>query len=262
MINTSLGRMSSERDVENKDKELKSDIEVVNDLGSVDSEMFNVVLLGKPGAGKGSQSDLICKSYDLKHISTGDLFRALMADKDNELGNELRDFVENGKLVPDEITEKILLKSINEVKDNIKNHDNNEFKGVLLDGFPRNLNQGKWLLNNVPIKKVIFLDVRDEIIIERLSARRICPKCHRVYNLITNPPKNDNVCDVCGVKLVQRNDDEKEVVEERLRVYNENTAPLISFFEEKGVLVRINGEKSVSEVFDDIKNSLGRVTSN
>ncbi len=196
--------------------------------------VLNFVFLGPPGAGKGTQAEIIAKKHGLVKISTGDILREAVK-KGTELGKLADGYMKRGELVPDEI----MLGLIEEELEKID-------KGFILDGFPRTVKQAEGLdellaKKNLPLKAVILLDVPDDEIIKRLSARRVCPNCGAVYNLIFNPPKNDEICDVCGTKLVQRKDDNPETIKRRLDVYREQTAPLIGYYREKGLLVEIDG---------------------
>ncbi len=196
--------------------------------------VLNFIFLGPPGAGKGTQAEIIAKKHGLVKISTGDILREAVKNG-TELGKLADGYMKAGELVPDEI----MLGLIEEQLEKID-------KGFILDGFPRTVKQAEGLdellkKKNMPLKAVILLDVPDEEIVKRLSARRVCPNCGAVYNMIYNPPKNDEICDVCGTKLVQRKDDNPETIKRRLAVYHEQTAPLIDYYKEKGLLVRIDG---------------------
>ncbi len=199
---------------------------------------MNIVLLGPPGVGKGTQAQILAKKLGLKWISTGDILRKEVAEG-TELGKKAEKYMKEGKLVPDDIIIEIIKKHLSS-------------SGVIFDGFPRNLSQAKALEKIMNVDKVIFLNCPEEVVIFRLTNRRICVKCNRVYNLISNPPKNDEVCDVCGSKLVQREDDKPEVIRKRFRVYNEETKPLLSYYREKGILYEIDASGEVSEITKSI----------
>ncbi len=199
---------------------------------------MNIVLLGPPGVGKGTQAQILAKKLGLKWISTGDILRKEVAEG-TELGKKAEKYMKEGKLVPDDIIIEIIKKHLSS-------------SGVIFDGFPRNLSQAKALEKIMDVDKVIFLNCPEEVVIFRLTNRRICVKCNRVYNLISNPPKNDEVCDVCGSKLVQREDDKPEVIRKRFRVYNEETKPLLSYYREKGILYEIDASGEVSEITKSI----------
>ena len=203
--------------------------------------VLNFVFLGPPGAGKGTQAEIIAKKHGLVKISTGDILREAVKNG-TELGKLADGYMKRGELVPDEIMLGLIEEELEKVD-----------KGFILDGFPRTVKQAEGLdellmKKNLSLKSVILLDVPDEEIVKRLSARRVCPNCGAVYNMIYNPPKNDEICDVCGTKLVQRKDDNPETIKRRLAVYREQTAPLIDYYNNKGLLVKINGTGKPEEI--------------
>lgn len=207
---------------------------------------MNIVLLGLPGSGKGTQAEMLSKYFNIPHISTGDIFREIL-NTDSTLSKRIKDYVNNGLLVPDDIVSDIVQKRIEK-----KDCEN----GFVLDGFPRNITQAEFFKNYLGFKKkeidaVIFFELPAEISIKRLSARRHCPKCKRDYNLITQPPKDDELCDVCKLKLVQRNDDKIETVTERINVYEKETEPLVRYYSEKNLLKRVNANQPIEKVFKD-----------
>jgi len=213
---------------------------------------LNIILLGCPGAGKGTQAKLIEKKYNIKQISTGDILREEVK-KGTELGLKVKEYMDKGELVPDEIVIKIVEKRLK----NCKN-------GFILDGFPRTLNQALKLDEileklDMKIDAVINIEVSEDEVIRRLAYRRSCRKCGAVYNLIYNPPKNDEICDFCNEPLYQRDDDKEDVVRRRFKVYKESTEPLINFYKEKGILYTINGERDVDEVFNSIAEILENI---
>ncbi|MFZ8825628.1 MAG: adenylate kinase [Candidatus Caldipriscus sp.] len=204
--------------------------------------------MGPPGAGKGTQAERLSEDLKIKKISTGDILREAVA-KGTELGRRAKSYMERGELVPDEIILGIIEGAINDEG------------GFILDGFPRNINQAKALdemlaRKGLNITHVIFLDVPDEEIIKRIAYRRVCLKCGAVYNLIFNPPKEDEICNNCGSKLVQREDDREEVVRKRLEVYRDSTEALVKIYEERGVLRKIDGLGDREEVFRRIREAL------
>ncbi|RLF97393.1 adenylate kinase [Thermococci archaeon] len=205
---------------------------------------MRIVVLGPPGAGKGTQAEMLERELGLKHLSTGDILREEVR-KGTELGKRAEKYMKSGELVPDDLIVEMMEKEIS------------KYDNFVLDGFPRNLKQAEALDKMCRIDKVILLEVPDEVILERLSLRRSCPKCNRVYHLKYNPPKENEICDYCGVKLYQRDDDKEEVIKKRLEVYRKETEPIAKFYREKGILVKVNGSKSIEEIFSDIKGVLG-----
>lgn len=213
---------------------------------------MNLVLMGLPGAGKGTQAEKIVEKYHIPHISTGDMFRAAIKDG-TELGLKAKSFIDKGELVPDEVT-------IGIVRERLSKPDCQ--KGFLLDGFPRTVAQAEALENMLselerPIDYVINVDVDKDILLERLTGRRICTECGATYHLVFNPPSKEGVCDRCGGELYQRADDNEETVQNRLEVNLKQTQPLLSFYEDKGYLRNINGQQDIDKVFADIEELLG-----
>ena len=199
---------------------------------------MNIVLLGPPGVGKGTYAGKLSERYGIPHISTGDILREEIK-RDSELGRKVKKYVERGELVPDSII-------IEVIKERLATGDCR--KGFILDGFPRTLNQARALDNIVRVDVVFNFVAPKEVIIERLSGRRICRKCGAIYHIRYKPPKKPGVCDICGGELYQREDDKPEVIERRLEVYKEQTAPLIDYYSKKGLLVDIDASKEVDEV--------------
>ena len=195
---------------------------------------MNLILLGAPGAGKGTQAVKISEKYHIPAIATGDILRAEVK-ADTELGNEAQKYLALGQLVPDSVVIGIIKKYL--VENNCEN-------GFLLDGFPRNVAQAEILQETgAPVKSVVLVDVPDEIIADRIAGRRTCPKCKAGYHVKALPPKVEGVCDVCGAELVIRKDDNPDTVKDRLVVYHRETEPLIAFYESKGLLRRIDGDQ-------------------
>ncbi|KRG14308.1 adenylate kinase [Virgibacillus soli] len=212
---------------------------------------MNLVLMGLPGAGKGTQADKIVEKYGTPHISTGDMFRAAISEG-TELGLKAKSFMDQGALVPDEVTIGIVQERLN--KPDCEN-------GFLLDGFPRTVAQAEALeaiLDEIgkKIDFVINIQVDKEILMERLTGRRICENCGTAYHLVFNPPAVEGVCDRCGGKLYQRADDNAETVQNRLEVNLQQTQPLLDFYQEKGYLKNINGQQHIDQVFADIDSLL------
>ncbi|MFS0784228.1 adenylate kinase [Bacillus sp. 1P06AnD] len=213
---------------------------------------MNLVLMGLPGAGKGTQAEKIVEKYNIPHISTGDMFRAAIKAQ-TELGLKAKSFMDKGELVPDEVT-------IGIVRERLSQDDCKQ--GFLLDGFPRTVAQAEALENILsdlsrPIDYVINVDVDKEILMERLTGRRICKECGATYHLVFNPPAKEGVCDRCGGELYQRADDNAETVQNRLDVNLKQTKPLLSFYEDKGTLRNVNGQQDINVVFEDIDQLLG-----
>ena len=208
---------------------------------------MKIVMLGAPGAGKGTQAQMIAEKFGLPHISTGDIFRANIKNG-TELGKKAKAFMDAGQLVPDELTVELLL-------DRVKADDC--AKGYVLDGFPRTIPQAQVLTDTLAktgeqIDYAIDVDVPDSNIVSRMSGRRSCPKCGASYHISFIPPKKEGICDNCGSELIQRPDDKPETVQNRLSVYHEQTQPLIDFYKEKGVLHTVDGTKDNKEVLQTI----------
>jgi len=212
-------------------------------------ERLGLILLGPPGAGKGTQAKKLELEFGYKQISTGDLLRKAVQDG-TQIGRVAEGYMKKGALVPDDIIIKL-------VKGAILQHER-----FILDGFPRNISQANMLEGllseiHARLQYVILLSVSDDEIVHRLLARRVCPVCGRVYNLLTSPPKNDNLCDDCGVPLVKREDDNEETIRNRLKVYREETAPLIDYYRKKKILKEVSASSSVDRVFAKIAEILG-----
>ncbi|WP_300351216.1 adenylate kinase [Clostridium sp.] len=213
---------------------------------------MKIVLLGPPGAGKGTQAKSISNRYSIPHISTGDIFRKNISEN-TPLGVEAKTYMDNGQLVPDEVT-------INMVKDRLQQNDCKN--GYLLDGFPRTVLQAEALDSFLiergeSIDTALLIEVPKEFILERMTGRRVCPSCGASYHIKFNPPANDGKCDLCGSDVIQRKDDTEETVKERLEVYENQTQPLIDFYENKKQLSVVDGTQAINEVFESICNILG-----
>ena len=214
---------------------------------------MNIVLLGPPGAGKGTLAGLLKDGRDLLHISTGDLLREEMQQQ-TELGLEAKSYVEKGELVPDDLVTKLLADKLKAAP---------EKTGYLLDGYPRTRAQAEsldTLLNQIgrPLGAALYLDADLDLIIRRITGRRVAPKSGRVYHITNRPPKREGYCDESGEPLIQRPDDNEETVRKRMKVYLENTLPIVQYYEDKGILTKMNGakdsedlEKELIEFFDE-----------
>jgi adenylate kinase len=212
---------------------------------------LNLILLGPPGAGKGTQAERLEDDFHLPYIATGNMLRAAVGEG-TELGKQADEYMRNGDLVPDELIIGMILECVDDPRCN---------EGFLLDGFPRNLEQAKSLdaaLGKLGrgITASLLIEVPDEQIVRRLSGRRTCKKEGHVYHVDTNPPKHDGVCDIDGSKLVQRDDDKPDTVEKRLRVYHDNTEPLVDYYQEQGVLRRFDGTRNPTEVHDHLRATI------
>lgn len=208
---------------------------------------MKIVMLGAPGAGKGTQAIKIADKYDIPHISTGDIFRANIKGG-TELGQKAKSYIDKGELVPDEVTIGMLLDRI--AQDDCKN-------GYVLDGFPRTIPQAESLTEALKsqgdqIDFALNIDVPDEAIIERMSGRRACPKCGATYHIVYAAPKTENICDKCGTELIIRSDDKPETVKDRLNVYHQQTEPLIAYYKTAGVLREVDGTQDLPKVFEDV----------
>ena len=213
---------------------------------------MKIIMLGAPGAGKGTQAKMIAKEYNIPHISTGDIFRANIKNN-TELGQEAKKYMDAGQLVPDELTVKILLDRV--AQDDCQN-------GYVLDGFPRTIPQAEVLDEALTklgdkIDFAIDVDVPDENIVRRMGGRRACVTCGATYHIEHVPPKKEGVCDTCGSELILRDDDKPETVLNRLKVYHDQTQPLIDFYSAKGVMNSVDGTVDMMDVFAAIKTILG-----
>ena len=208
---------------------------------------MNVVLLGAPGAGKGTQASTLTKELGVVHVASGDLFRRALGEK-TELGMLAKSYMDKGELVPDEVT-------INMVLERIVQPDC--AGGVLFDGFPRTLSQAEALdkrltAESKSIDSVVYIEVPEEELVKRLSGRWICRACQTPYHAVSSPPKTAGVCDACGGELYQRDDDKEETVRERLKVFMSQTLPIVDYYDGQGKLVRVDGNRDIAEVSIDI----------
>ncbi|RCU47546.1 adenylate kinase [Haloplanus salinus] len=211
----------------------------------------HVLLLGAPGAGKGTQSKRLAEAFDIEHVTTGD---ALRANKDMDIGHmdteydTPRAYMEAGELVPDAVVNEIVKTALQEAD------------GYVLDGYPRNLDQAEYLSEITDLDAVVFLDVSEVELVDRLTGRRVCDDCGANYHVEFSPPETEGVCDECGGDLIQRDDDTEDTVRERLRVYEENTAPVVEHYRDEGVLVEVDGEGTPDEVFEAIHEEVDAAT--
>lgn len=212
---------------------------------------MRLVLLGPPGVGKGTQASAMVEKYNIPHISTGDIFRANIK-QGTDLGKKAKEYMDKGHLVPDDVVVSI-------VKDRLSEEDCKE--GFLLDGFPRNISQAEILDEElsemgIELDKVVNIYADKEILVERVVGRRICKTCGKGYHIKFNPPKKENVCDVDGGELFQREDDTKETVSTRIEVYEEQTQPLIDYYEKKGIILDVDGTQPIAKVSETIARAL------
>lgn len=213
---------------------------------------MRIILLGPPGAGKGTQAAGIVEKYNIPHISTGDIFRKNIKEG-TDLGKKAKEYIDQGLLVPDELT-------VGLVTDRITQADCKS--GFMLDGFPRNVAQAEHLdaflhQVNISLDKVANIEVDKSILVGRAVGRRICKSCGATYHVEFNPPKVEGVCNVCQGELYQRADDTEETVSKRIQVYLDETKPLVDYYSSQGIIANINGQQSINTVFEDIVNALG-----
>jgi len=207
---------------------------------------MKLVIFGPPSAGKGTQAQKLSKRYGIPQISTGDLLRDHVARK-TPIGMKVKEILDAGRLGPDDLI-------VQMIKERVSQPDCRD--GYLLDGFPRTMNQARELEKMTDVDLVLNIMVDPEVLVERAVGRRICPKCGAVYHVKFNPPKRQGICDKCGSPLIQRDDDKEETVRRRLKVYQEQTAPLIEYYRSKGKLVDIDGSKGIEGVFEQLVNAV------
>jgi len=209
---------------------------------------MKIVLLGPPGAGKGTQAGILCRAFDMIHVSTGDMLREAIKEG-TEVGKKAQGYMNKGELVPDEIVTRAVIDRINKP---------DAEKGVILDGFPRTRGQAESLDRMLEecgssLDDVLYLKTSEETAVQRLSGRRVCPRCGKNYHVTNMPPVKEGVCDKCGVPLEQRDDDKPETVKNRLEVYDKTTSDLVDYYREKGLLRQVDGNISAEMLFEDIK---------
>jgi adenylate kinase len=218
----------------------------MSESGTETGENPRIVLLGPPGAGKGTQSSNIEEAFGVSHITTGD---ALRANKDTETEHGTpREYMEAGELVPDPLVNEIVVEALADAD------------GFVLDGYPRNIDQAEYLADMTEVDVVPLLDVSEEELTRRLTGRRVCPDCGANYHVEFDPPAEEGVCEECGSELTQRKDDSEETVRERVRVYHENTEPVVEFYHDSGELIEVDGEDSPEGVWDSLRESIAEAT--
>ncbi len=201
---------------------------------------MNLILIGIQGSGKGTQAKQLVKKFDMKHITTGEIFRKHISQR-TDLGMKAQEYMNKGELVPDKFVFNIIEGTLNEANGNF-----------ILDGFPRNITQTEFLLNEFKIDAVILLDLKDEKAIERLMARRHCENCGKDYNVLFKPPKQNGICDECGGKLVTRKDDNKEAITKRIEKYHAETNEVVKYFAEKNLLLKVDADQTPKAIHEDI----------
>ena len=216
------------------------------------SKIMNLILVGPPGVGKGSQAKILAKKLNIPHISTGDMFR-MHFKHDTDLGRLAKSFTEKGLLVPDEVTNQMVVDRLREA--DVKN-------GFILDGYPRNISQAQFLDQLLKTKDwkidwVVNITALEKVLVRRITGRRVCPVCETIYHLDTHPPQVAGICDKDGHQIIQRTDDTEEIVKDRLHIYETETFPLISYYQAHGIIIDINGDKLINQVTLDILKVLG-----
>jgi adenylate kinase len=217
---------------------------------------MHIIMLGAPGAGKGTQADILSKEMNLPHIASGDLFRGAVEEK-TEVGLLAKSYMDKGELVPDEITIKMILERVNKPDCT---------SGCILDGFPRTLHQAEVLgrafeEQGKTIDRAIYIEVPNEELVRRISGRRLCRVCQTPYHIISSPPKTPGKCDKCGGELYQRSDDKEETVKERISVFFAQTTPILDYYKKQNKLIKVNGNLGIQEVAGEIISALNGSTS-
>ena len=210
---------------------------------------MRLVFIGPPSVGKGTYAKILSKKYNIPHISTGDIFREEIA-KGSELGLRVKPYVERGVLVPDEIVVEVVKRILQSPLCS---------RGFILDGYPRTVRQAEELDKIVSVDVVFLFEAPLEVIVERVSGRLICPKCGAIYNISWRPPRRPGICDVCGIPLIRRRDDEPELVRERYQLYRQTLTPVVEYYRRRGILVEINAARDASLVVSDIEHVLAKI---
>jgi adenylate kinase len=215
---------------------------------------MRLIIMGPPGVGKGTESKLLIKQYQIPHISTGDIFRELFSG-DSEIGKIAKSYVDRGSLVPDDITNEIVRQRLNQA--DVQN-------GFLFDGYPRNIEQAEALEKFMKdkgwkIDAVFNVQADDDILVKRISGRRVCQTCGAVYHIENNKPKVEGICDLDGGKLIQRVDDREETIAHRIKIYQQQTKPVIRWYEDKNLLVHVDGSKDINYTNEQIMKVLGEI---
>lgn len=209
---------------------------------------LNIIMLGAPGAGKGTQARQLSLRFSIPHISTGDILREAVKNR-TSLGLKAKSFLDKGKLVPDDVIIDVVKERLS--KDDCRN-------GFILDGFPRTIPQAESLNSHISDIIVINIHVDEAELIKRLSGRRVCKKCGANYHIIYSPPTNEGICNMCGGELYQRDDDTEDTIKARLQVYKNQTAPLIDYYKKKNILFTVSGKGSIQDIFNEILKVLNR----
>ncbi len=208
---------------------------------------MKLLLLGAPGSGKGTLSEYLISNHNFAHVSTGNIFRKVI-DENLEYADELKSYILKGLLVPNDLTNKIVKQELGELT--------KKYTNIVMDGYPRTIEQAEFLKNIFTIDKVIYLNVDSDLLVKRLTGRRMCNKCKKIYNIYFSPPKKDGICDNDGELLFQRKDDDLSIIQERIQTYNQTTFLLIDYYKDKGNLIEVDGALSAEELHEKINSIL------